>query len=106
MSGCLIIPDKETAKAMRELFGISEQLEASHEKDHVADPGKMVGDLIGRQEAIDAYITNCPYFSGKNTIDRSVYGTHIGACSLEYHYEKICPSPKCLCAEGLGLKDE
>ena len=63
-------------------------------------------DLISRQAAIDAYITNCPYFSGKNTIDRSVYGTHIGACSLEYHYEKICPSPKCLCAEGLGLKDE
>ena len=36
MSGCLIIPDKETAKARRELFGNSEQL-----------------DTISRQEAID-----------------------------------------------------
>lgn len=35
-----------------ELFGISEQLEASHKKDHVADTGKMVGDLISRQAAI------------------------------------------------------
>ena len=62
-------------------------------------------DLISRRDAIDAYITNCPYFSGKNTIDRSVYGTHIGSCDLEFHYEKICPSPKCLCAERLGLKN-
>ena len=37
-----------------ELFGNSEQLESGHEKDHVADPGKMVGDLISRQAAIDA----------------------------------------------------
>ena len=37
MSGCLIIPDKETAKARRELFGNSEQL-----------------DTISRQEALDA----------------------------------------------------
>lgn len=36
-----------------ELFGNSEQLESGHEKDHVADPGKMVGDLISRQAAID-----------------------------------------------------
>ena len=36
-----------------ELFGNSEQLESGHEKDHVADPGKMVGDLISRQDAID-----------------------------------------------------
>ena len=34
-----------------ELFGNSEQLESGHEKDHVADPGKMVGDLISRQAA-------------------------------------------------------
>jgi len=27
VSGCLIIPDKETAKARRELFGNSEQLD-------------------------------------------------------------------------------
>ena len=39
-----------------ELFGNSEQLESSscgHKKDHVADPGKMVGDLISRAEAIE-----------------------------------------------------
>lgn len=34
----------------KELFGNSEQLE----KDHVADPGNMVGDLIGRQTAMRA----------------------------------------------------
>ena len=38
-----------------ELFGNSEQLE----KDHVADPGNMVGDLISRQAAIEA-ITDLP----------------------------------------------
>jgi hypothetical protein len=38
----------------RELFGNSEQLESGHEKDHVADPNKMVEDLISRQAAIDA----------------------------------------------------
>ena len=36
-----------------EMFGISEQLEQSHKKDHFADPGKMVGDLISRAEAIE-----------------------------------------------------
>ena len=35
--------------ADNELFGNSEQLESGHEKDHVADPGNMVGDLISRQ---------------------------------------------------------
>ena len=38
----------------KELFGNSEQLESGHEKDHVADPGKMVGDSISRQAAIEA----------------------------------------------------
>lgn len=38
----------------KELFGISEQLEASHEKDHAADPGKMVGDLISRKVLLNA----------------------------------------------------
>ena len=38
----------------KELFGISEQLESSHESDHVADPGNMVGNSISRQAAIDA----------------------------------------------------
>lgn len=28
----------------------------SHGKDHIADPGKMVGDLISRQAAIDALL--------------------------------------------------
>ena len=37
-----------------ELFGNSEQLESCvHEKDHVADPGKMVGDLISRAKVIE-----------------------------------------------------
>lgn len=43
-----------------ELFGNSEQLESGHEKDHVADPGKMVGDLISRQAAIDALARMMP----------------------------------------------
>lgn len=63
-------------------------------------------DLISRQTAIDAYIMKCPYFSGRKTIDRSIYGTHIGSCALEFHYRKICPSNKCICAERLGLKNE
>ena len=38
----------------KELFGNSEQLEScDHEKDHFADPGKMVGDLISRATAIE-----------------------------------------------------
>ena len=36
-----------------ELFGNSEQLESGHEKDHVVDPNKMVGDLISRTAVID-----------------------------------------------------
>ena len=36
-----------------ELFGNSEQLESGHEKDHVGDSNKMVGDLVSRQAAID-----------------------------------------------------
>ena len=38
----------------KELFGISEQLESGHEKDHVSDSNKMVGDLVSRQAAIEA----------------------------------------------------
>ena len=38
-----------TTMTENELFGNSEQLE----KDHVADPGKMVGDSVSRQAAID-----------------------------------------------------
>ena len=62
-------------------------------------------DVISRQAAIDAYIMKCPYFAGKNTIDRSNIGTHIGSCDLEHHYRKVCPSNECLCAERLGLKN-
>ena len=40
-----------------ERFGNSEQLESGHEKDHVADPGKKVGDLISRAEALEAMDT-------------------------------------------------
>ena len=40
--------------AEKELFGNSEQLESCvHEKDHVAAPGKKVGDLISRAGAIE-----------------------------------------------------
>lgn len=55
---------------------------------------------------IDEIICKCPYFSGKNTIDRSNLGTHIGSCALEFHYRKICPSAECLCAKKLGLIGE
>lgn len=66
----------------------------------------MSDDTISRKAAIEAYIMKCPYFAGKNTIDRSKYGTHIGSCALEFHYRKICPSNECICAERLGLKNE
>lgn len=63
-----------------------------------------MSDLISRQE-IEAYIMTCPYFGGKNTINRSNLGTHIGSCDLEHHYRKVCPSNECFCAERLGLKN-
>ena len=56
---------------------------------------------------IDAHIMACPYFSGKNLADRRAINgemTHMGSCGLEFHYEKVCPSDKCLCAEILGFK--
>jgi hypothetical protein len=56
-----------------------------------------------RAEEIDRIICACPYFGGKNTIDRSSIGTHIGSCDLEFHYRKICPSQECHCADRLGL---
>lgn len=70
----------------------------------VTERGKMAKYI--RQDAIDAYIMKCPYFAGKNTINRSNIGTHIGSCDLEHHYRKVCPSNECLCAERLGLKNE
>ena len=54
---------------------------------------------------IDEYICKCPYFSGAKCIDRSVLGTHIGSCELEFHYKKICPSSKCICADKFGLAE-
>lgn len=56
---------------------------------------------------IDEYIMKCPYFGGKNTIDRRIINgvlVHIGSCSLEHHYEKVCPSNKCICSNYIGLK--
>ena len=55
---------------------------------------------------IDNYIMECPYFCGKDTIDRTMVNgeyVHIGACRMEWHHRKICPSSVCLCAETLGL---
>lgn len=57
------------------------------------------------REEIDEYICKCVYFSGANCIDRSALGTHIGSCRLEFHYEKICPSSKCICAKRFGLAE-
>jgi len=58
---------------------------------------------------IDEYIMKCPYFSGKYTIDRKLISgeyTHVGSCDLEWNYNKICPSKKCMCANKMGLGDE
>ena len=55
---------------------------------------------------VDDYVMNCPYFGGKNTIDRRSVGgeyVHIGDCSLEFHYRPVCPGPDCHCAKILGL---
>lgn len=57
------------------------------------------------KEEIDEYICKCPYFSGAKCIDRSILGTHIGSCSLEFHNKKICPSPECICAGKFGLAE-
>ena len=57
---------------------------------------------------IDAYIMKCPYFGGKNTIDRRIINgepVHVGNCSLEFHYRKVCPSSECRCAEYMELTD-
>ena len=55
---------------------------------------------------IDRYITNCPYFWGKNGIDRKLVNgeyIHYGGCDLEFHHRKICPSVECICAKRFGL---
>ena len=53
---------------------------------------------------IDTYICACPYFGGKDTIDRKLFvdgTTHIGECALEFHHKHICPSKECICANKL-----
>lgn len=57
------------------------------------------------RKEIDEYICKCQYFSGARCIDRSGLGTHIGSCRLEFSYEKICPSSKCICAKIFGLAE-
>ena len=57
---------------------------------------------------IDDFIMKCPYFGGKNTIDRrSINGelVHCGDCGMEWHYLKICPSAQCVCAKKMGLQE-
>jgi len=56
---------------------------------------------------IDAFIMQCPYFCGKNIIDRKIIDgelVHIGECKLEWNHFKICPSAKCPCAKTMGLQ--
>ena len=53
-------------------------------------------------KAIDEYICKCPYFRG-NPLEVGYLGTHVGSCDLEWTYEKICPSSRCICAKKLGL---
>ena len=53
---------------------------------------------------IDAYICACPYFGGKDTINKRLFvdgTTHIGECALEFHHRYICPSKECRCASKL-----
>ena len=97
----LIIANSLIASAIADLDN-NQFPEGTKKTDDVPDTN--VGELISRLE-IEAYIMKCPYFAGKNTIDRSNIGTHIGSCDLEHHYRKVCPSNECLCAERLGLKN-
>lgn len=57
---------------------------------------------------IDSLIMKCPYFGGKKTIDRRIINgeyVHVGDCSLEFCYNKVCPSAKCACARMMGLQE-
>lgn len=49
---------------------------------------------------IQEYVRKCPYFGNPEVID-----SH-SSCGLEWNYNPICPSSKCLCAKKLGLSDE
>ena len=62
--------------ADKELFGISEQLESGHEKDHVGDSNKMVGDLVSRQAAIDALDVLCQEHRYKIPGKRETYSQY------------------------------
>jgi len=58
---------------------------------------------------IDNFIMHCPYFGGKNLIDRKIIDgelVHTGDCKLEWNYAKICPSAQCACARKMGLQEE
>lgn len=64
------------------------------------------GETMKARE-IDKYILACPCFMGKDCVDRKIFDnglTHVGACSLEWNYDKVCPSSKCICAEIFGLE--
>ncbi len=52
------------------------------------------------EQEIQDYVRKCPYFGSPKTIDS------MSSCALEFHYKKICPSSRCLCAEKLGLRGE
>lgn len=57
---------------------------------------------------IDDFIMQCPYFGGKNIIDRKIIDgelVHIGECDLEWNHLKICPSAQCACARKMGLQE-
>lgn len=57
---------------------------------------------------IDNFIMQCPYFGGKNIIDRKTIDgelVHIGECDLEWNYRKICPSAQCACARKMGFRE-
>jgi hypothetical protein len=47
---------------------------------------------------VEAFVKNCPYSN------KSIDSLH--TCDLEFHYQKICPSSKCICAVFFGLKDK
>ena len=51
------------------------------------------------EKEIQNHVRKCPYFGNPKTIDSR------SSCDLEFHYKLICPSPKCICAEKLGLKE-
>lgn len=60
--------------------------------DRRAEGGGEVGMT---KEEINKIVKDCPY------ADKSIDSMH--TCDLEFHYRKICPSPKCICAERFGL---